>query len=381
MKKQYFNIIFILGFALVFFVILDAYSLVEKLASQYKKKVSSYMYTYSYDVDFLNCVDGYFTFDEFDMMLADLATDADYLVDSLHNTDCTTYLAGYYTYIGKIKEINAPVDIVFSYKDQWYRELANGRYPTDEEIRDGERVALIGESIQDYEEVIDGVPYIYLFDEYYKVIGVYANYEMTGDDESVAIFCASTSSGVPESVYKDIEDAAFGVSMTVVIGGNTDDISEDKAKLQSNIENYENLAFINEGSFKESSVDAAIYTTIRSVILLVLYSLCLIECFALIKLLLSKRKKDITIMKIYGMSNFSIIGRIFKKVLMLLCMAFGASLILHTMFMLVFEKTALSFSVYGIGFLFILLAVVFATIYIYTYWVINKVNIVENIRK
>ena len=197
------SILFIIGFTFLFILVCTGYVTVSNWLWQYKKQTVSYDYTKnlymhsknSYNATYMDTEllveQGYVETDiELQAECLNLCKkDNDSMVDILSNQAITTYLSDFGLKIGESRKF-ADLDVVFSYQETWYRDLAEGQYPLTGD--NSTLCAVIGESLKSETVTMNGTSYIWIGDMYIPVLGVFENYNASEEDDSIVLFGGKT---------------------------------------------------------------------------------------------------------------------------------------------------------------------------------------------
>lgn len=329
-------VLFVIGFTFVLIILCSGYSSVSNWLWQYRNQVTSYQYTEkyyihsenSYEVKFMDYdlleEQGYLEGDDtqFEKCLDLCKEDTADMVDILSNQNNTTYVSNLYLDVGECG-VYRGIDIVFSYKDVWYRDLAEWQYPSIEDNSD--ICAVIGESLLSETQIINGKSYIWIADRYIEVSGVFENYNASEEDYSLVVFGGKTffaeSNAFGERLSKDIND-----DTTVIIMGSSSCLISKEA-FESEVNRSSSLYLGEPGDMLRISIERSekglsrniwdyLYN-IKSMILCVMVLFGIINCVMLSRVWAVRRQKDFLVMRIYGLSNRKIIFLILKELFMM----------------------------------------------------------------
>lgn len=372
-------ILFIIGFGLSLFIVMNGYHLMNAWYKQYEKKISSYNYSKSMSFCDTNVRYGEFTKEEYEAYEAQFSVDAAQMIQMLSGREVTTYISKYFTVQGFSDPLL--VDVVFSYQDEWFGELQSGRYPEKEDILQGKRYVLIGEDILIDEWVEGSGQTLKVAGDEYEIIGVFKNYSMSGVDDSVVIFYppgADPEDGFHANIafFLDIGD------VLVTVGSNSGNVEDNYAKLLQDIESSAAFAVLEEDAIPPQETNNKVYFQIKLAVLVAMYLISMINCFYLSRLWAVRKQKDFMIMKIYGMDDKQILTRAFAELASNIGAVFLFVILLDGLYSLIFrQNTYASISVYGLKTVFVAIGCMILFTLIPIRWMIRKTNPAEKIRE
>lgn len=360
-------ILYILGFTFVFFLILNGYMTVSKWYEQYSKKITEYNYSnkyYLYSHNALMDAENPFYDDETGQIygtpedIKELQEkcnqDAAELLDILALQNATTYIYDLYCKIGK-SSIGTSLNIVLSYQDEWYMDIAEGNYLSTEEFVQGKSGVVIGESVLDYIEEINNKEYLRVEGTYYEVLGVFENYEASGEDMNVLLFYSGGEA--TDYLHQKLTDRLYnGFSVEVMIGGYEHEIDDACCTFEKMLCETGNLyssdADYDVSARSSKSITEYLYN-IQTLILTIMLLFGIINCALISRLWAIRRQRDFLIMRTYGCGNLRILGMALFELASATGTAIILALVIESMNLLITNgwQDLKNISVYGILFL------------------------------
>lgn len=343
-------VLFIIGFTLVFILLCSGYSSVSNWLWQYSNQKISFKYTENYYIHSVNSYNVSFMDTELldeqtyividteqqDKCLELCKTDASDMVSILSNQNNTTYISDMFIRVGEISEYQS-VDIIFSYKDIWYRDLAEGGYPSED---DNNVYAVIGESLISEAQMINGKRCIWIEDMYVEISGVFENYNASGEDYSLVIFGGERffqeSGGFCEKLAEEVNND----EVMIIMGSDSELISKDAFE---NDVNESASLYLGEPGYllqlylanTENGLSRNIWDylyNIKSMFICVMVLFGIINCVMLSRVWAVRRQKDFLIMRIYGLSNRKIMFMVLKELLLMAGIGLIIAAVLSTIY-------------------------------------------------
>ena len=365
-KETFF--LFIVGFSLSFFIMINGYQLLNAWYAQRAKAVNEEKYgndvtfeMVSFEVGEDGLVASFHSEEErvaYEQKA--LQTAYDFLTILAQQKE-TTYIQDLWLPIGEAAEYQS-TNIVLAYGEEWYRTLQEGRYPNEQELENGIKAAIIGESAKQYVETIDGYDVIKINGENYQVLGIFENYQASEYDMDITLFYT-----LPQKVEKDIvlyqiaDYIGYADPFMVTVGKNSDSVESVAASLEECIENtYGWQVEVLDSVYDSESDINKIYSSIKGVIITILFAFSILNCQQITKLWILRKKKDLIILKTYGFNNGHIVLRLIQELIGLILISFLAIIVLNSGYWLVtkaYSNFAIS-NVKSAGFLFVMFVAV-----------------------
>lgn len=337
-------VLFVIGFTFVFILLCAGYIALSNWLWQYMNQTNTYQYTENYyihsknsymanyaDLDFLE-EQGYIVLDVEDMEIQEeclelCKTDVEEMVKILSNQNHTTYITDVCLQVGDSIGTQG-LDIVFSYKDDWYRDLTEGQYP----ITDNSISAVIGESLMSATTRINGKNCIWIGDMYVEVSGVFKNYNASEEDDSLVVFGGEKLLETSDAFHERLAEYMNNDEIVIIMGNSREPIA--KEAFEGEIKRGSSMYLGEPGLTLQHSMEKLenrwsrniwdyLYN-IKSMMICVMVLFGIVNCVMLSKVWAARRQKDFLIMRIYGLSN----KRILSLVLQELSMMAGIGLIL-----------------------------------------------------
>lgn len=330
------SILFIIGFTFLFILVCTGYVTVSNWLWQYKKQTVSYDYTKnlymhsknSYNATYLDTE----LLDEQGYVETDIKLQAECLdlckkdngsmVDILSNHAITTYLSDFGLKIGESRKF-ADLDVVFSYQETWYRDLAEGQYPLTGD--NSTLCAVIGESLKSETVTMNGTSYIWIGDMYIPVAGIFENYNASEEDDSIVLFGGKTIYQDSKLFQEELGNIMNDDEIQMAIGSNVAPVSSEA--LENMLKQNGNL-YLGEPGYllkrqlerQESGLSRNFWDylyNIKSMVVCVMGLFGIINCVMLSRVWTMRRQKDFLVMRLYGISNHKIIWLVFQELSMI----------------------------------------------------------------
>ncbi len=384
MRKQDKKIqaLFIIGFAITLFVVLNGYSLMSQWYNSYENGKLSYAYATYNDLEDIRAFDSDSGFEYAnDSEYAEaIKTDASFLVSTLQNKDATTYL-NFWLDINFLNDGGVMADVVFSCPCKWYGALSNGDLPTDEDLASGKYMVLIGESFLDYTITVNGTMYIELLGENFEVVGVLDNYQLTDEDYSLVIFYPNLEENV---VLEYLEDILKSRVVTLVVGSDTGSVDACTADIIESLESA--------GVMKKIASGIQVYTAyatnksyyiIKLIVIILVYIISLINCIYIALLWARHRRADYVIMRIYGLERDQITGLLMKEMAKYMGASFLVALAMELIYELIFNGrlTGVTLNMTGVYMVLIALLIMALSVYVTISVVIMRLKPSSDLRR
>ncbi len=330
------SVLFIIGFTFLFILVCTGYVTVSNWLWQYKKQTVSYDYTKnlymhsknSYNATYLDTE----LLDEQGYVETDIKLQAECLdlckkdngsmVDILSNHAITTYLSDFGLKIGESRKF-ADLDVVFSYQETWYRDLAEGQYPLTGD--NSTLCAVIGESLKSETVTMNGTSYIWIGDMYIPVAGIFENYNASEEDDSIVLFGGKTIYQDSKLFQEELGNIMNDDEIQMAIGSNVAPVSSEA--LENMLKQNGNL-YLGEPGYllkrqlerQESGLSRNFWDylyNIKSMVVCVMGLFGIINCVMLSRVWTMRRQKDFLVMRLYGISNHKIIWLVFQELSMI----------------------------------------------------------------
>lgn len=329
------SILFIIGFTFLFILVCTGYVTVSNWLWQYKKQTVSYEYTKnlyihsknSYNAAYMDTElldeQGYVEMDVEQQAecLKLCKKDNDSMVDILSNQVVTTYLSDLGLKVGESRKI-VFLDVIFSYQETWYRDLAEGQYPLTGD--NSTLCAVLGESLKSETVTMNGTSYIWIGDMYIPVVGVFENYNASEEDDSIVLFGGRTVYQNSKYFQKELGNIMNDDEAQIAIGSNVKPVSSET--FEDMLKQNDNL-YLGEPGYllkrqlarQESGLSRNFWDylyNIKSMVVCIMGLFGIINCVMLARVWTMRRQKDFLVMRLYGISNCKIIWLVFQELSM-----------------------------------------------------------------
>lgn len=264
-----------------------------------------------------------------------------------------------FVYIGTSQEIQRLATFIYTYDDTVPFTLKKGyvNYSGDE------LSVVIGESIEEYTEKVNGVKCLYIEGNYYKVTGVAVNNE-TGEYDSSIYLIGNQKNSITDFAEKEFEiNILSGSTYEVTIYGYNQNISDAVMKSKEEYEkDYSVKVEISKEKteYTEKNLVNKLYANMYKIFLPVLFIFCINGCYNISYLWIKVRKYDIAIRYTYGYSKIKIYCHILKEMSFLLVNAMVCTVILKLIYTLIFDdiSTITENIIYQVGIIIFSLAII-----------------------
>lgn len=210
---------------------------------------------------------------------------------------CNLKLLNYSVYADDMNE-TIIVDIIVASYDEML-PLISGRYITEDELKHGDRVVLLGREREKDTYEVNGEKYFKIFGEEYRVIGIIGTENSVLFDYKVLLYENCLGDYMQDSLELN---TMYGYSMVLESNeADTGNVYDSYIK-----EHYESIT--EEGkSFNEGTAEP-IYNEEQFCI--IIYVFCFICIAVAIKFWMEQRTKEIQLCRAYGFTNAKIVKRI-----------------------------------------------------------------------
>lgn len=340
-------ILFIIGFGLSFFIVLNGYHLLNAWFTQMVKSQSET--AYQNHVQFTAAANvpesQQQTIEESIAQRQQATMKADELLHILSRQTDTTYIKGIYLPIGSAAQYES-TDIILSYSEEWYRTLQSGCYPTKEQLNSGKKYAVISESAKTYVEQSDEGEFIKINGEIYFVTGIFENYQASGYDMEISFFYSPDEGYQQDIIHERIADHLInGFPLEISMGSNTQDVTNPAKQLIDTIESEFDCSTAVSDYSEDNSI-AKFYAGIKAVVLGILFFVSILNCIQITRLWMVRKQKDLIILKTYGFENYQIVMRLVTELVKMMFISLLCVVLLDTLYMIRTAAFTLSLRVY-----------------------------------
>lgn len=325
-------VLFTIGFAFVFILLCSGYSSISGWLWQYKKQTVEYPHSEKYYIHSKNSYDA--NYQDNDLLEEQgyveieidkqaecfelCGTDAAVLVDIISNQSDSVYITNFGIDVGQGGEYDC-ADVVFSYQDEWYRELAEGEYP---DVGDNSKICtVIGENLLSETYMRDGKRYIWIGDMHIEVCGVFENYNASDEDYSLVIFGGAKLFEESDAMKDKLAEYINNDWLEIIMGSSDELVAQET--FENDIGESENLYLGGPGFLLQYAADRSesgpsrdlwdyLYN-IKSMIVCVMVIFGIMNCIMLSRVWAVRREKDFLIMRIYGLGNRKIASFVLKE--------------------------------------------------------------------
>lgn len=340
-------ILFIIGFGLSFFIVLNGYHLLNAWFTQMIKSQSETAYQNHVQFTAATNVPEKWqqTMEESIAERQQAIIKADELLHILSRQNDTTYIKDIYLPIGSAAQYES-TDIILSYSEEWYRTLQSGYYPTKKQINSGKKFAVISESAKVYVEHSEDGEIIKINGETYFVTGVFENYQSSGYDMKICFFYSPNEGYQQDIIHERIADHLInGFPYEISIGSNVQDVADAAKQLMDTIQSKFDCS-TDVSDYSEDNSIAKFYAGIKAVVLGILFFVSILNCIQITRLWMVRKQKDLIILKTYGFENYQIVARLTGELVQMMLISLLCVVLLDTLYMIRTASFALSLRVY-----------------------------------
>lgn len=237
----------------------------------------------------------------------------------LAGVDCIVRIDGINAYIDE-KDQNAMITIIVSSPNEKTNySMVEGRLPNEEEIQNHEKVAAIGREKKDAVYYEDGIEYILIEGEKYRVTGIIGTKNSDAQDYLIVTYYDCLGEKILERFDLDAYE--------LVLESNYFDVEFDCQELSSNA--------AKDGIITE--ISPVTYDTVRltseetnsKYIYICLFGFSIVSCVMITNFWIYQRKRDIAILRVLGYSRQMIIKKQAGEMLFHMAAAFIISAIIQ----------------------------------------------------
>jgi hypothetical protein len=242
---------------------------------------------------------------------------------------------------------------------KWY-PLKEGRYPSEDEIKNGELIVLLGSKRMDQTFSLNGVDYIKIENEVYKVIGNIG----TSGSESFEYDIVLFDRCVGNNINMIIDNMAKNTNVDYHIGDDTVDISEAYREICDFIESINVDIYVKiSDNYKENYAKDG---RDNEFVFLLISLLCISELILFSEVWVKKRYEELFIRRLYGYSYLKLLLYLSSQVGMIILfdvpVLLVTCIVLKTIGVINIRFAAAFFAMYfGTGFLLWVLIILKAT--------------------
>lgn len=230
-----------------------------------------------------------------------------------------------FVYIGEGQEIQRLATYIYTFDDTYPFTLEK----KSSWKQNDEPAVVIGESIKEYTEKLDGREYLYMNGRYYQVAGVLVNTGTGGYDSTIYILGDGNHL---KDDYEDVEEAfqidiwggadaqmlVYGTNETTAVALNhVKEECEKKFPLTISVSTTETVE-------TEKGLTNLIYENLNKIFMPLLFVFCINGCYSISYLWIKVRKYDIAVKYTFGYSH----GQIYLSIIKEMCPLIGISVVL-----------------------------------------------------
>jgi putative ABC transport system permease protein len=214
--------------------------------------------------------------------------------------------------------------------DLWHYPLVSGKYFTADDVKNGNKVVLIGSSLDEYSYKKNNEKYIKIEEEEYRVVGTigFANQKSRWDGR-IIMPCTS----LPKNYFEEFNDNKY-LGISFIMYSNLGDYSKSEEFMKSQGKSilkdfsFEDLGQIQSNSDQVLSLAAENPDKIL-LIAAIGYLVTLVFAINITIFWIEKRKYEISVRKAFGFTNGSIMKMIFIEMIGFAIISFVIAIIMQ----------------------------------------------------
>lgn len=218
----------------------------------------------------------------------------------------------------------------FKNNDLWHYPLVSGKYFTADDVKNGNKVVLIGSSLDEYSYKKNNEKYIKIEEEEYRVVGTigFANQKSRWDGR-IIMPCTS----LPKNYFEEFNDNKY-LGISFIMYSNLGDYLKSEEFIKSQGKSilkdfsFEDLGQIQSNSDQVLSLAAENPDKIL-LIAAIGYLVTLVFAINITIFWIEKRKYEISVRKAFGFTNCSIMKMIFTEMIGFAIISFIIAIIMQ----------------------------------------------------
>ncbi len=232
-----------------------------------------------------------------------------------------------------------PVDVVVAGTGGWYRTLRSGQYPEGLEWQGSDGCVYLSEAAEQlYAEWIDGQEVLRIAGNVYPVMGIFENYRMSdqlsGENIEICLYYVPKEG---DDIYDRWASCLQYGEIWIVLGSDRTDVGAAADALMSEIE--AELGYVTavvEGDTSGAlSGSEQFYARMKSVVLLLLFVVSLLNCRQITALWIRRRQKELVIAKAFGMNDRQLLLWMLGELAGMLGISLAAVLCINGVYLLI----------------------------------------------
>lgn len=216
----------------------------------------------------------------------------------------------------------------FKNSDVWHYPLVSGKYFTADDVRNGNKVILIGSELDEYSYKRNNLKYIKVEGEEYQVLGIIGFKDQSSDwDGRMIMPCTS----FPKEFYKEYVKHKY-LSISFIMYNNSGNLKNTESSIKSQGEKlFKKVYFDDLGHIQTGDVLALLIANPDQILQIALigYIVTLIFAINITVFWIEKRKYEISVRKAFGFTNGSIMKMIFMEMIGFAIVSFLIAIILQ----------------------------------------------------
>lgn len=251
--------------------------------------------------------------------------------------DAVIYLWDLYLPIGANAE-SQPVNVILSGREDWYRSLETGAYPSAEDWQGKGGQAVISEAAKKYVELREDRKVIQINGEDYQVLGVFKNYQISEGDVEICIYYDSRKE-IEVVRHRLAAMATMPSEIHICVGSSQEEVGELAEKLKAELEEALDAPIsLSEYEARSGNGMDKFYARIKATVLIVVFLVSLLNVRQITRLWITRKKQELVIQKTFGMEDRQITGRLLRELLLMLACTFAVFFVLDGIYNWVLQK-------------------------------------------
>lgn len=193
-------------------------------------------------------------------------------------------------------------DIYLKYSEIPLEELASGRYPTVDEIENGEHLIVMGKAWLPFVTMKDDKMYIGIDNENYKVVGIFEDNTQGAGDERIYMFFDSMSDKQKKDIVAQMGMWCELVYKSQIKTGKEKRLLDNWLKKTLPETNWDILDTVDEEAASIDEITEMIFE-ISKYIAMFIYTFGVVSCFSVSKIWAKRRTKELMIRMALGESK------------------------------------------------------------------------------
>lgn len=232
-----------------------------------------------------------------------------------------------------------PVNVVVAGTGGWYRTLRSGQYPEGLEWQGSDGCVYLSEAAEQlYAEWINGQEVLRIAGNVYPVMGIFENYRMSdqlsGENIEICLYYVPNEG---DDIYDRWGPSLHSGEIWIGMGSDRTDVRVAADALMAEIEAELGYvtAVVEDDTAGALSGSEQFYARMKSVVLLLLFVVSLLNCRQITALWIRRRQKELVIAKAFGMNDRQLLLRMLGELAGMLGISLAAVLCINGVYLLI----------------------------------------------